>query len=245
MKKPRARDLKYQARILMAGKYGTLAGITFIMMLLTMGLDGLPAYAFPGTDGFGSVLYLVSSILINMIYYILLAGLMQIYLHLCRGELFRYGDLFSAFRGHPEQIAIYSVLQFAIQTGAEYLFGYAFSQIRTAPRIVQMLPYLLILLALAAVLLWIHLCLALVLFLYCDAPWKSAPELIRDSYQMMRSNRKRMLCLYVSFLGVAVLVLLSFGIGALFVEPYLYVSLALFYLNLLEQQPQENENDGE
>jgi uncharacterized membrane protein len=84
----------------------------------------------------------------------------------------------------------------------------------------------------------LQLCLALVLFLFCDAPQKTAFQVIKESLSMMRGNKWRYFRLLLSFVGVLLLCVLSFGIGFLFVRPYLYVTQALFYLDLIGESAQ-------
>lgn len=230
MKKVTSRELKYQARVLLNGNYSKMAGITLLMGIFDLGLNYLLSYAFPSTDGgLNQLLYLACAILCNMVYYILLAGLMRIYLHLCRGEKIVLSELFAVFSDRPEQVAVYSVVQFILQSISSYVFDRCLSELWNAG--ITLLP-ILSLAILAVVVIWLQLCLTLVLFLYCDAPWKSALQLMKESWKMMRGNKGRMLYLFLSFLGVLLLCVLSLGIGLLFVRPYLYVTQSLFYLNL-------------
>lgn len=238
MKKQTAKELKYQARVLLNGSFSKTALLTFLMGLLDFVLNTALSYALPyDSGGFGLLLYLVCSVLCNMVYYIFLAGLMRTYLRLCRGGAVQTSDLISVFTDRPEQVAVYSVVQFLLQTAASYAANWCVSSMWRA-RALQPVP-LAVLLAVGILFVWLELCLALVLFLYCDAPWKSALQLIRESWRMMRGNRCRMLYLTLSFLGVAVLGVLSLGIGFLFIRPYLYVSQALFYLNLTPPSDRE------
>ena len=116
MRKATSRELKYQARVLLNGKYSKMAFITLLMCVFDLGLNYVLSYAFPSTEGgFNGILYIACTLLCNMVYYILLAGLMRIYLHLCRGEQIQVSDLFSVFSDRPEQVAIYSVVQFILQ----------------------------------------------------------------------------------------------------------------------------------
>ena len=242
MRKATSRELKYQARVLLNGKYSKMAFITLLMCVFDLGLNYVLSYAFPSTEGgFNGILYIACTLLCNMVYYILLAGLMRIYLHLCRGEQIQVSDLFSVFSDRPEQVAIYSVVQFILQNIASYVSGRCLSQLWRAG--FAPLPVL-ALAILSIVVIYLQLCLILVLFLYCDAPWKSAPQLMKESWKMMRGNKSRMFCLILSFLGVMLLAVLSLGIGLLFVRPYLYVTQGLFYLNLVPHAEAEGTDQG-
>ena len=52
---------------------------------------------------------------------------------------------------------------------------------------------------------------------------------LSESQQLMQGNMLRFLKLQLSFLGYALLCLLTFGIGLLWLIPYIHVSNAGFY----------------
>ena len=60
----------------------------------------------------------------------------------------------------------------------------------------------------------------------------SASEAITKSKKMMRGNKWKLSCLGFRFTGWFLLAILSFGIGFLWVGPYMYVSYAKFYDDL-------------
>lgn len=225
------RELKFRARVLLAGKTGFLVLITLLITLFDLGLNYILNTAIPPTGGlFNTVLYYGCGLLTNMVYYILLAGLTRIFLNICRGRKVKISDLFYVFSDRPEQVAVYSVLQYVIGVIISLSMQWALTGIlyeKGSP-----LPFLLVPLVLAAANFWIQLCLAPVLFLYCDDPSKSAIQLIKESWRLMRGNKGRLCVLELSFLGLILLCLFSLGIGYLFVHPYLFLSQTLFYLNL-------------
>ena len=74
----------------------------------------------------------------------------------------------------------------------------------------------------------------------------SASEAIRKSKKMMKGNKWKLSCLGFRFIGWLLLAILSFGIGFLWVGPYMYVSYAQFYddLKTLEDQSCEGVADA-
>lgn len=237
MSRTSIRELKKQSRTLLMGKHGPLAFVTLLMSVFHLVLLYAIDYAFPTLGSvFSYVLYLVCSVLANMVYYILLSGLYRLYLNLCRGWAWKPGDLFSAFSNRPEPVAIYSLLPFALQSIPgnlavwilfRYLVSFSFSDIAT---------YLLLLVIVGIVTVWLQLGLSMVLYLYCDAPWKTARNLVRESWKLMKGEKLRLFSLFLSFLGLNLLSLLSFGIGMLFVQPYVYVTETLFYMDLTKNR---------
>ena len=49
----------------------------------------------------------------------------------------------------------------------------------------------------------------------------------------MKGNRGRLLYIAFSFIGMALLGLLSFGIGFLWIYPYISQTIAVFYRNII------------
>lgn len=230
MTKIKNRDLKKRARILLTDQHSFFALVTVIVSVSDLLLANIVNYAFPSVGGALSfILYWACSILTNMVSYLILAGAMGIYLNLCRDRQCRLSDLWTAFTFRPEQVAIYSVLQFILQTAAVW----ALSVLLRAGGASY------ISLAIAAfelVLLVVQLGLSMALFIYCDDRYKSAWQMIRESWEMMRGNKLRLFCLNLSFIGMLLLGILSLGIGFLFIRPYMYAAQALLYLNIRESQ---------
>lgn len=234
MKKKLSRSaLKARARKLMVGKYGSLALITVLVSaanLISSSLLGNLFYS--GSGIFNSILQLATTAVVNVFYTLLLAGQTGIYLKVCSDEFYSLRDLLRAFRDRPDQVAIYSVIAFALQTVMLnvplWLLEYAIFTGST----VMVLLMTVIGLVLIVVIGILMLSLSLVLYLYIDHPYMSAMELIRESRRLMKGNRLRLFLLELSFLGLDLLGLLSFGVGILFIEPYRQITKALFYRRL-------------
>lgn len=234
------KECKLRARRQLCGKYGFFIMVTLVLGMLNLLLSSLVDFVFPSLQGtFNTILYLAISVLMNVIYYLLLTGSMLLCLNLCRGRRLKLDDLFFAFTRHPEPIAVYSVLQFLLQTVLYNAFIRVISLLWSRegfPAFLRALPFLFIGLLLFV---WIQLGLSMVLYLYCDAPEKSFFSLLRESWQTMRGCRMRMLYLILSFWLAALLGVLSFGIGLLYVRPYLNISRTNFYLELCSSRRQE------
>ncbi|MCD7832904.1 MAG: DUF975 family protein [Lachnospiraceae bacterium] len=233
MEKIDTKELKWYARSVLNGKHASLAGITLLLTALNLLLNFLCLEAAPyGTGILSILLYFGCSILINMIYYILLAGLYGIYLNICNNRSFRWTDLFSGFTQHPEPVAIYSLVQYAL--------AYICTQIGVwwLSEALNLLFYgdggnlllATVVTAIAAVLyIFLKLSLSMVLFVHADHPNLSFREMLKEGWQLMNGNRPKFFYLGLSFLGMVLLGLLSFGIGFLFVEPYIYTTEGYFY----------------
>ncbi len=246
MKKSMTRELKAYARVLLNGKHGFFAFVTLFLFLVNFVMNTLLDSVFPGGGALNLLLELVCSVLINVIFYLLLIGQKRLYLNVCRDEVFGTNDLFASFTGHPEQIAIYSVLQFFLQSLLLYNGGlWILIGIWNAASLRTALLLFAAALAGSIFLIWIQLILSFVLYIFVDEPWITAKEAVKKSVSLMNGNKWKLFRLQLSFLGMDLLCLLSFGIGSLFVEPYQGITETLFYLEVTGQGSFHQYNTGE
>lgn len=73
-------------------------------------------------------------------------------------------------------------------------------------------------------------------FILNDNPELTAMDALNKSKEMMVGHKGRLFMLYLSFIGWAILCAFTFGIGGIFLVPYMYVSFANFYDNLKNNQ---------
>jgi len=69
-------------------------------------------------------------------------------------------------------------------------------------------------------------------FILHDHPDMSALEAIRQSKEMMRGRKGKLFLLFLSFIGWIILSVITFGIGFLWLYPYMMTSMAAFYEDL-------------
>lgn len=65
-------------------------------------------------------------------------------------------------------------------------------------------------------------------FVLADNPEMGVMEALNESKRLMKGNKWKFFCLYLSFIGWSILGAITY-IGDLFVMPYIYVSIAAFY----------------
>lgn len=86
---------------------------------------------------------------------------------------------------------------------------------------------------------YIYLCLYPVYYLVSDCPAESITETLRMAVFISKGNRFRLFYLIASFLPLYLLSLLSFGVGLLWVSPYLQATLTHYYLDLTANKAQK------
>ena len=74
----------------------------------------------------------------------------------------------------------------------------------------------------------------LAFFLKADHPEWSATKVLMESRRMMNDRKWSLACLDASFIGWLLLVAVTFGIATLFVSPYMGVTYAAFYEDVLD-----------
>lgn len=78
-------------------------------------------------------------------------------------------------------------------------------------------------------------------FVAKDHPELSAYDCIVYSKKMMKGHKASLFMLWLSFIGWALLCILTFGIGYLWLIPYIYVSQARFYDDVKREYEQPEE----
>lgn len=83
-------------------------------------------------------------------------------------------------------------------------------------------------------------------FILYDEPNLSAKEIVEKSASLMVNNKWRFFCLNLSFIGWAILSVYTFGIGFLFLAPYMQIANIHFYEDLANKTTEttNENNDG-
>ena len=153
-------------------------------------------------------------------------------MNICKGLPYKLSDVFYGFKSHPDKAIICQFL-FTLAELVCMLPAILFAILYTItenPALMIVMSVFLVIGLIAVVIL--HLTLHFVFYLILDYPDATIKELIVYCANMMRGHRIKFFYLYASFLPLYVLGILSLGIGLLFVEPYVNVTVAQFYLDV-------------
>ncbi|MBN1326795.1 MAG: DUF975 family protein [Candidatus Cloacimonetes bacterium] len=82
----------------------------------------------------------------------------------------------------------------------------------------------------------------MVFFILIDNPEMSVVEILRKSKAMMYGYKGKLFLLDLSFIGWAILSILTFGIGFIWLYPYMTASLTVFYEQLKGEKVIEKHN---
>lgn len=147
-------------------------------------------------------------------------------------------DIFFAFRNHPDTVIIIalviSVLQWVVMLPGN-IVGYlaidtdafSFNGKMFFAQIVLSVAGLLVFLIL-------YLSFAMAYLVYIDDPNVTAFEALKKSSKMMKGNKFRYFYMYLTMIGYFVLVILSVGIGYLWVNAYINMIIINMYKDIKE-----------
>lgn len=200
-------ELKERAKASLKGKYGDAIKMLIVFFLINFGVGFVLGFA-------GGLLNLsenASDLISNLVSIVLSGlfgfGMVSYYLKLSRNEEVTYKELFSKF-----DMAIPYIL-IALVTG---LFTLLWSLLFIIPGIIASISY------------------TLVYMIKLDNPEMSTMEVITKSKEMMNGHKMDYFVLIISFLGWAILGILTLGILYLWLIPYMNVTFANFYNSLKE-----------
>lgn len=135
----------------------------------------------------------------------LIFGLCAYFLRTVRGERPDLPVMFSGFQQFGSTLVLYIVSSILI---------FLWTLLLIIPGIIASLRY------------------SMAYFIMHDNPGISALDAIRASKEMMHGYKGKLFLLMLSFIGWAILCVITFGIGYLWLGPYVYTSLAAFYEDL-------------
>lgn len=231
-----AEDFRRIAREALRGKWALAVGTGFVAALLGAGSVGGSSggggggsrnYSNNGGYGIGDLLstgwgkaFLIA--FVGVISILLLWGLITfiiggvIELGYCRfnknlinGTNPQFSDLFSQFNLFGKAFGLRIVTS---------IFIFLWSLLFVIPGIVAAYRY------------------SMAFYIMNDDPSIDIMEAIRQSKAMMHGNKGRLFCLHLSFIGWALLSILSCGIGFLWLGPYVSAADAAFYLEVSGQR---------
>lgn len=226
--------LKELSRGQLFGHYGVLISAILIVELSSFGILSFTDSLTDSNTLFGNLLYYSISLLVQLICGIFALGSSKMYLSLCSNRPFSLNDLFYGFRSHPDKIIMIqlyilgTVLCCLLPGLALYLIYYFTTAIFLIP-----------LIALIATIGFIVMCIRLLDLSQCyyimlDFPDFSSKQVISMSVKVMKGYRGKLFYIYASYIPLIMLGVISFGLGMLWVLPYIYAVNTNFYLDLMQ-----------
>ncbi len=227
------RSLKAEARESLLGNLTTTVLAVLLYTFSTTMLAELIANLNSGSILLSLLLSVIVFFVVNTCANMLRIGLDYIFLRLQFHKGVKVGDMFCAFRRSSDTAVTISAFIAFLQLACMLPLITALSLL--TPQ--GMAAYYPVLLALGAAGLagnmFVRIRYAMCPFLFLDFPDISAGKLLRGSTKLMRGHFVRLFRLYLSFIPLHLLSILSLGIAGLWVSSYSHAAEAAFYKDLM------------
>ncbi|MDE6905099.1 MAG: DUF975 family protein [Lachnospiraceae bacterium] len=229
-----SKELKRQARENLNGRYGLPMG-TFVVTALAVQAAAFPfrySYQKNPTTLQLNILTL-AIIIISVLSIIPYCGIIRIHLDMARGKEKNFSDLFYYFNHRPDRMLLpilLLILLFFVILIPSYVCIVCYRFFHTGG---WMILTLFLIAATTVLFCFLTLSFNLVYYFLVDNETIGTMTAFRLSWEHMKGNRGRLLYIWLSFMGMALLGLLSFGIGFLWVTPYISQTIAVFYRNII------------
>lgn len=232
-------ELKASAREHLLGHYGTVIGAFLIVAAITSAVTLAVSLIVDINTIPGTVIYYAIMFLVSVLTGLFSSGSAYLYLKLICGRPVSVGDLFYGFQLCPDKAIIIqawiTLITYLSSLPQIILNCLILANITNTDKILRyMLPYALSMILSGVVSVMLSLFYAQTYFLLHDFPQYTAKELLQKSRRLMVHHKGRLFYLYVSFLPLMLLGLLSCGLSMLWIIPYMAATEAEFFLDLIQ-----------
>lgn len=223
--------LKQLARKQLTGKYSTVILAYFLMQLIVfLVLNFASSQATSSTVG--TILYYAIYFIVLLFTGIFVVGQNYLYLQISRENRCTVSDMWYGFYNFPDKAIVIQFVMYGLSLVCGIPFFLTVIWFSSTRQMVLLIFCALTLILFVVASICISLLFSQALYLIIDFPEKTGKELIRLSISLMKGHLARLFYLRVSFLGMQFLVMLTLGIGALWVNPYMNMVYANFYEDL-------------
>ena len=239
----KVKELKRIARGNLDGHYANLIRV-FVFCNLIVSLLEMPFSMMTNEIQFSTqnIIYYVATTLIGIASVVLMAGQYRLHLGLARTGEMHLSEVFVPVKYHSNQFIFTELILFGISLFTMFpMFGGIYLAYTSQEPIDYVIAIALTLISII-VTTYISLTFDLVYFVMIDDENISMLQALKYTKNMVTTHRKRYLYMQLSFLGMLLLVGLSFGIGMLWVQPYMIQTTTLFYLDVKGELPEVLEN---
>lgn len=234
--KRKVKELKRIARGNLMGNYIPLIR-AYILVSLILTLVEFPFSMLQTQETLSTqnIIYYIAITLINIISIILVAGQYKLHLSLARTGKMNLTDLFEPVKNQPDRYILANLILFVLSLLSMLPLFAGLAIIYFYESIAWYLVALLLSTIGTVLSMYVSLTFNLVFFVLIDHPDMKAIEALKATRKLIMGYKKRYLYMQYSFLGMLLAAALSFGIGMLWVEPYMTQTVTLFYLDIKDE----------
>lgn len=227
--------LKAKAREALMGHYLTFSG-AFILLFLMQYIAVIPTSLTNISPPVGTILYYGLNFGLELFYAIIRVGLAYLFLSNACGQRVAMNGIFMCFWNSPGKAVRIQFLPSLLLLIPSIVPDYCMMQFFSSRDQRWLIYGLIITLVLLPYTVFVELLYSQVFYVMLDFPEMEAAECLRYARRLMKGNMWRFFLLRLSFLPLALLGVLTCGIGLLYVYPYMQQTYANFYLDLMAKR---------
>lgn len=181
-------------------------------------------------------IYLISSYILSLILSVLDVGFNKMFLTASREENISWRMLFYGFSHQPDRILMLQLLLGGLSLGCllpGYLLMLVSGHMGTPANLIFALLGLLILMMGLILSYYLTILYSQGMFLLADEDSMDALTALKESKRLMHRNKMRYFLLSLSFIGLRLLCYLTLNLGTFFLYPYMGMSKAFFFRNII------------
>ncbi len=228
-----------------AGAVALVWGIRMLLLIMTqicVVFSGILSFS-TGKGGLAVLMVLGFCVLAFFLFqFLLIPGMVRLYLNICRGQEAGVGEIFWGFHNHGGKflgIGILALVLGAVLITPEIILALA-AEVTGDWRFARLfLSGYNLLLAAAGI--YVSLTYGQFYMILADDPAESVLLALSRSGEMMKGSRLRLLALWLSFLGWVPVVCLTLGVSLLWLIPYITCAQAFFYLEVKARWSKDQE----
>jgi len=235
---PSRAELKTSAKQQLKGKWGT--GV--LAVLIIAALNVVAGLFLQLSHVIGEIIWLVYFVLVLSV---VMVSTFKLFLDVSRNKEVKAGGVFNGFKFFGRSMALYwSLILFVIIWSIPYIVFYLLTLFFIFPGAATGSMALLIPGIIFAVLAFAGLVLVVIakyrfgqaIYIGLDNPEMPAMQCVKESDRIMKGHKGKLFVLELSFIGWAILAAIPFGIGLLWLIPYIATTNANFYQALIGKE---------
>ncbi len=224
-------EIKTISRVKMLGKYGTAIGAFLLMRSICFSLMNTCTF-FANPDG---LIYAVIVFILSLIEGIFVYGEQKIYMQLSCGYETRSFEVFSGFKSSADRAILATFFNNLILYGGVLLGAGAFYlPIKKTTVFYIAVSVWCVIIAILCINLLLNY--SLVMLVMHDYPEMKVVDAFKKSRELMKGRKMAFMWMFISFLPLHLLGVLTFLVGEIFIHPYYRMSVTEFYFDIVKQK---------
>lgn len=234
-------ELKRLAKGQLLGQYGGFIAAQLLYVLFVMAILLFTLFHVDLSSATGTIIYYAISFLVQITGCLFSVGFAYMYLKTLQNGHALVTDMFHGIKHHADKIIIIGFIITAIYNLLMLPYMLFFRQYTKTGEAIFFLAACITLVIGAAITIYFKLFFALADYIILDFPSYGPIETMKMSIQFIKGHKGRYFYIFMSFIPLVLLCYLTCGIGFLWLAPYMGMTYANFYMDLMQSKRAENE----